>query len=361
MADTQPDHGASFLEYSATIALVSTVAGAVLFSSASMGESVSNGIKRAIDCVVHIDRDCAVGSPEDGDAAAEDPSGAGPGNGDDDTLPVIDDGRAPGEYQIGSFNMAGGNADEYDPDTSAEALINSLEDRLPGVVAVQEACESDMDEVDSSMENYTTVFQQVEKVDSESGGRSGASCKEVDSPFGNALVVRDDMGFDTENEEVHELSPEDEVTEMRQMVCVTSETQQMAACTVHLTSGNGKEKDAIREEETAEVQRILAEEYGDYTVILGGDLNADPGSAATNNLYHEDYGDDAQGSLIDASGECGHELSSGCREGEGTLGSEKIDYVFVSDDVEVQGTHTGDPHHSDHDLVWSDVYIDPDS
>lgn len=375
------DRGAAALEYAAVFVLVAGLAGAVLYAVPSFAGSISDGISRSI-CLAFGDlpvecasRTEAADAPDSGSGGGQDSGlGGGPPDALGDELPVIGDGRAPGEYRVGSFNMAGGNSSNYDAEEAAPAIISSIENRQPAVMTVQEACDQAIDEIDNHFDEYSTVFNPVEVYDPSQGDYSGGKCKDSGGDFGTALIVHEDLEFDTANDP-HILTPEDgefAALERRQMVCVTSETHRLAACTAHLTKGAPNEDDDNYDEEEAdlldrsrraeaeEIQRVLSQEYGDYTVILGGDLNAGPGSAEASHLYHEDYGGGAQGELIDASGECGGDLAGGgdCRDGEGTHSNGKIDYLFVSDDVEVLGSEIGSANHSDHDLVWSDIHLD---
>lgn len=274
---------------------------------------------------------------------------------------------APAEYQIGTFNMAGGNA-EHGPkgDEAPEAVARSVRKRMPAVVAIQEGCG------DWSIALWNKLREQqydviLDPVLQRADGPN-AECGHMNSlGFGNSLLLRKDLGFDTSTYRGHELTrntgrgreTEQLGKEQREMLCVTAPTRRLVACSVHLTHNDRK----LRIAEAVEARRILEQEYAGYTKLVGGDLNDDPLSATADQFYHSGYGFGARGELKETDSPCGNEITPvfsyyalPCRMGEPTHNSGgKIDHLFVSPWVEVKWSDATSASHSDHVPLWAGV------
>lgn len=271
------------------------------------------------------------------------------------------------EHQIGTFNMAGGNADHGDKgDEAPDALVASIEDRQPAFVMLQEACRDWTERLDGELGDYTVVFDPVTL-----GDGSTAQCKHP-SEFGNAILYRNDFGVDGAPV-AHSLgSPAG--AEQREMLCVTASSRNAVICTAHLTAGDGDDNAQARAVEAETARTLLDTVYAGRTAFLGGDLNADPLAAELNPLYHVDYEEGASGALKEVDSPCGNDIArlrvsyptvEFCRSGEltaddwifeeGSPVGRKIDYVFVSPHVEVLDADATFGIHSDHDPLWADV------
>jgi endonuclease/exonuclease/phosphatase family metal-dependent hydrolase len=267
------------------------------------------------------------------------------------------------EYQIGTFNMAGGH--DVHGFTSAgapDALVASILERQPAFIALQEACRTWVRRVDDALPDYAVAFGPVEVSDG-----STAQCKHQ-SDFGNAIVYRTDFGFDT-GPIAHDLqSP---AGEKREMLCLAAAARKVVACSTHLTS---RGYDSVRIGEAEVARGILATAYPGFTKFLGGDLNAVPLSGPTDRFYHSAYGFGALGEFKEAGSPCGNEMidqivvvsdTLTCRDGEFThddgAGEEdspeprKLDYLFVSPWVDVRSADATSGIHSDHDPLWASV------
>ncbi|WP_405796957.1 endonuclease/exonuclease/phosphatase family protein [Streptomyces sp. NBC_01506] len=274
---------------------------------------------------------------------------------------------APAQYQIGTFNMAGGNAEHGTKgDEAPEALARSVRDRMPAVVAVQEGCG------DWSFALWNKLREQqydvlLNPVLQRAGGPN-AECLHPNSfGFGNGLIMRKDIGFDPNSYRAHELTKNAAVDparkdhkEQREMLCVTAPARQLVACSVHLTHDDRE----LRIAEAEEARRVLAVEYAGYTKLVGGDLNDDPMSAATDRFYDSGYGFGARGEFKEADSLCGNKITpvaniygTPCRLGGRTHGSGKIDYLFVSPHVPVRWAQATSANHSDHVPLWAEVTL----
>ena len=271
------------------------------------------------------------------------------------------------QFQVGTFNMAGGHA-EHGPkgQEAPEALVGSVNDRNPAFITLQEACRDWSTYLDNRLPNYTVKFDPVVGGDEEI-----ARCKHP-SDFGNAILYRNDLGPDLAQAEGHPLrSPPG--TEQREMLCVRFEANNFTACSAHLTSGDEDEDDAARQKEASIAKDILATEYAGSTHFLGGDLNASPLSDVTGVFYHADYGFGARGEYKEVGSPCGNDIDDGfpvggppyCRSGEtthddwifeeGSPLAQKIDFIFVTPSVSVEFADATSAIHSDHDPLWADV------
>ncbi|WP_206791308.1 endonuclease/exonuclease/phosphatase family protein [Amycolatopsis sp. MtRt-6] len=273
-------------------------------------------------------------------------------------------------FQVGTFNMAGGNP-EHGPkgDEAPEALVRSVNDRNPAFVTLQEACRDWAAYLDDHLPNHTVKFDPV--VD---GDGSVARCRH-DSDFGNAVLYRNDLGPDVAQAEGHSLDSPAR-TEQREMLCVRFESTSVTACSVHLTAGGGDTNAAARRTEAERAREFLSTTYAGSTHFVGGDLNESPLSGATGVFYDTGYDFGATGGYKEVDSPCGNDIDDGfpvggppyfvfCRDGErthddwifeeGSPVGQKIDFVFVTPTVTVQSADATFAIHSDHDPLWADV------
>lgn len=271
-----------------------------------------------------------------------------------------------GAYTIGQFNMAGGTTEHgAKGHVAPDALAADVQDREPAFVSLQETCRDWTERLEERLPGYTVLFSPVDNLARNPG--SPARCHHP-TDFGNGLVLRDDVGFDEDDPDVHRLGSTSG-DEYREMVCVRSQSRKAVACSAHLTPGRG-EYLASRKRETAKVRRVLASEYPGHSVLLGGDINDLPLSGVLGGLYHRDYGGGARGGLKEAASPCGDEVGrehrtaqvprdryEPCRSGEPTHSKGKIDYLFVSPSVQVKWSRVTYAEHSDHKQVWAGVVL----
>ena len=280
------------------------------------------------------------------------------------TPPVRPDGSPRREHTIGTFNMYGNVGHDGDPEPIVPAIVRSVDDREPLFLGLNEVCENQADALADDLGSGYEVFfastpRDVGPINGERDPNDPSqwiTC-ENGARFGNAIVYRTDFADDMQEAELDLESPPGGRDYSRTSPCVSSAAKQVVFCTAHLDAHDGD----ARETEATNLRQGMADEYAGYTTMLGGDLNDTPDSGTLDNFYDPRYGGDAKGHLkevdsIDA-------LPWNCREGETTHGwswgpfgsRKKLDYVFVSDDVEIgwsDATHSDD---SDHDPVWAGV------
>lgn len=269
-------------------------------------------------------------------------------------------------YVIGQFNMAGGTTEHGGKGNAPpDALAEDVKDRKPAIVTMQETCRDWDERLEDRLPGYTVLFSPVRNLARNPG--SPARCHHP-TDFGNTIVFRDDLGFDKDDADVHQLGSTSG-DEYREMVCVRSESRKLVACSAHLTPGDG-EYLASRKRETAKVQRVLGSRYADSTVLLGGDINDLPLSGVLSRLYHRDYRHGARGAFKGAGGPCGDAMKperraaelpraryAPCRSGEPTHSKGKIDYLFVSPSVRVESSGLSYSEHSDHKQLWARIEL----
>ncbi|PKV83053.1 endonuclease/exonuclease/phosphatase family protein [Streptomyces sp. TLI_146] len=208
---------------------------------------------------------------------------------------------------IGQFNMAGGNSEHGGTgDEAADALVRSVKDRRPAFMTLQETCADWVARLKSQLADYSVAFHPVQQ----RAGGPNSTCVHP-SDFGNGVLVRNDLGFaDPDHPDIHPLqSPPD--FEQREMQCLRSPSRALAVCTAHLTVGNDGKHLRARRHEASVAQGILATEYAGYTHFLGGDLNDDPLSGATDNFYALGYGRGAHGEFKEVGSPCRNDIKPG--------------------------------------------------
>lgn len=220
--------------------------------------------------------------------------------------------------------------------------------------------------------NWTSYMGQVLQEDYEvmpdwvrkSAGGEYATCKNGHL-FGNAILVRRDLGFSRLTLIDHQLGTRSNL-EQREMLCATSESRDLTVCSTHLTPDNDDDpgREAVREAEAQRAQQTLDTSYPTRTRVLGGDLNDSTLSDTTSNFYAPGYGFGANGSFKEIVSPCRNVITVWwpslplvpCRSGESTHNSgRKIDYLFAETGLTVTWSDVTDALHSDHRLVWSRV------
>ncbi|MEQ4300644.1 GDSL-type esterase/lipase family protein [Plantactinospora sp. B6F1] len=293
-----------------------------------------------------------VGTPA---ATAAPPAGPQPSASAADTLAMV----------VGQFNMAGGHPTHgVKGNEVADALAQDINRRVPQLafLTINEGCLDWLERVEAQLPDpYTVRFDPIR-----GGSGQVANCKH-ESPFGNAIIYNEDVLPDPQPV-AHDLRAL-EGAEKREMLCLRSVARMLVICTAHLVaSGENVEQ---RRREAAEVKRVLATDYAGYTVILGGDLNDDPISQATSNLYHSGYegipGQEAHGVFKEAFSPCRNEIKvrylgpggeeNWCRSGPDTHGINKFDYLFVPPEAVVHSSSVVSSPHSDHKQLWAELTV----
>jgi endonuclease/exonuclease/phosphatase family metal-dependent hydrolase len=257
-------------------------------------------------------------------------------------LALSGDVRATGDREtILQFNMCGhacnrGGLDVVPP------LENSIRDRQPFVVTLNEVCETQYDSLRTALSAYQGRFDPT-----------GPRCRNG-ARYGNALLVR---SSEVDFVGTWEL-PNPAQDEPRRLMCVRTrvgDESPVRVCVTHISNEQGN----IAAQVTA-VASILKDLPAGDAVILGGDFNTDPGDPRMNPLYSADYGS-GTGKFHEADAAGDHNRSvlgaqvDGDTINEHTYSDHKFDYVFLSDGdwdsltAEADGSNP----HSDHRALWA--------
>jgi endonuclease/exonuclease/phosphatase family metal-dependent hydrolase len=252
-------------------------------------------------------------------------------------------------YWGGSFNMDHGNTAYANVrwTTRADAVISSIRSRQPAFLAVQETCYQWVTRIRDAT-GYGAYIGGVAR------SRGGADIQCYNSggggTFGNAVFFQKSFlpnAYPREhNLRTHDVSGS---IEQREMLCVVSDTVRRVVCSAHLSRNNAR----ARAHEASVIKEDLRYWYSNYTVFLGVDANDLPTSSTLNQLYHSSYGGGAGGSWKEATSPCDDRMASGCRSGPRTHSDGKIDYVFVTPSVRINGWSVNNATYSGHDLVWA--------
>lgn len=269
--------------------------------------------------------------------------------------PTRPDGSPREQQHVGTFNMYGNVGHQGRPDDIVPTVETSVNYREPTFLALQEVCESQAEELARRLDGrYEVYFDPVPARAYDSG--EYVTC-DNDARYGNAVLYQSEFADDIETSSHPLGTSPGGGREMRQMACVSSASKGTVFCTAHLSSHS--EDDRMVEAST--IRDVLDEDYAGMTILLGGDLNDPPDAETLDNLYDSRYGWRAQGGLkeVDSLGglvSCrSGESTHGWRRGPFHWGRKKLDYIFVSNDVEIHHTETRQSGDSDHDSLWSDV------
>jgi endonuclease/exonuclease/phosphatase family metal-dependent hydrolase len=139
--------------------------------------------------------------------------------------------------------------------------------------------------------------------------------------FGNAVLTRNGITWARSWALPHrDGSPS--APETRKLLCVTTPIAGRATrvCSTHITHKRQWRKNA----QIRKVKRIVTPWVRSRPVVLMGDFNVRPWNHALDRIYSPSHGLGAFGRFQEA------DENVGCRCGESTSGSRKIDYVFLS-------------------------------
>lgn len=267
-------------------------------------------------------------------------------------------------YWGGSFNMDHGNGDYAGVNWTdrADAVIASIKSRQPAFLAVQETCYQWVTRIRDAT-GYGAYIGGV----APSRGAADRQCFNSGGggTFGNAVFFQKSFlpnAYPREhNLRTHDVKYADKI-EQREMLCVVSDTVRRVVCSAHLTrdrsnnnNKNEPDRPAARAHEASVIKEDLRYWYSGYTVFLGVDANALPTEAPLNQLYHSSYGGGAGGSWKEATSPCDDQMAPNCRSGPATHSDGKIDYLFVTPSVRINGRSVTKARYSGHSLVWAIV------
>ena len=293
------------------------------------------------------------------------------------TVVAVPSAQAAADYTLGTFNMWGHIKHKGGLEV-ANAVVDSVNDRKPLVVVLQEVCETQAEHIDNELSEYEVFFDpSLHELEWNVGHWGDPLCGNKDgsdgdgAEFGNAVLYNVDVMGDSPASYGFQLSDE------RKMACVFGDTK-VVACAVHLATDK-TERNREAERVRLIVRDELRHEFSDAptfdgrTRIIGGDFNGTPNDEdddTTDYMYHGDYGSGAKGEFKEVDSPCGNSISKeDCRDGEtthddappsfeeGTPWStkRKIDYVFVDRHVQVRWADATSAYHSDHDPLWASV------
>lgn len=210
----------------------------------------------------------------------------------------------------------------------AKEVVSLVKAEQPYVVTLNEVC--------------ATQFDYIKKNLSGSGyrawhGHTGVSCKNG-SAFGNVVLIR------IASSVVGNWAlPNPVEKEHRRLLCVKATNYAMVACSTHISWGAGDQVAQIR----AVADRLATFRAKGYRVIIGGDFNVTPTSAALDPMYDTCYPSGA-GVLFETAG-----TRCAARSGEATVGAtRKIDYIFFSEEYQGLKGEAVPTGVSDHKVLW---------
>jgi endonuclease/exonuclease/phosphatase family metal-dependent hydrolase len=335
------------------------------------GAGRAAGSARSAACMLHLCGGGPFGAGWNNAAAAVNPSDEQRFNCQDwaeaeGARPTRPDGSQRERTTVGQFNMYGNVGNHGEIDEVVPAIENSVDDRQPTFLSLNEACRSQVEELDRRLEDYQIHFAPIQRYDAD-GNLGGVECDDG-SAYGNAVVYRTDFANDIVREPAgYDLGTphydHEDGNERRGAVCVSSASKGTAYCAVHLTAEEGEDGDDARETEIENLNENLERDFPGQTILMGGDFNATPGSDVLDAIYDPRYGGDANGRFKEVDSTNG--FLGNCRSGESTAGRDgffgslsggnKIDYIFTTPDVEVHDADSTGSGVSDHDPLWSEV------
>jgi endonuclease/exonuclease/phosphatase family metal-dependent hydrolase len=269
--------------------------------------------------------------------------------------------------RIFQFNMCGAVIDNDDcpshggsgEGTVVPALVSSILDTRddaprpgrPDIVTLNEVCETQFNALRASL---SAAGYPMNGRFATAKANEG-NC-ENDSNFGNAVLTRQPITNDADDQIAFPLPLPEDSGEVRTLLCVDTPLRGKAikACSVHLSTDGDR-----RAEQVPAVAEIVNGfiDTG-LPVLIGGDFNASPGDDVLDALYDHHGGTGRfrevdETDFAEASFFCRETFEDSCRSGEGTypgfLGDRKIDYIFVSEDFASLDADATTSPVSDHD------------
>jgi endonuclease/exonuclease/phosphatase family metal-dependent hydrolase len=238
------------------------------------------------------------------------------------------------------------------------AIKSSIESYRPHAVSLNEACES----------QWATTYWNLNAANAWSMGsrfvptrflgvpteESTINCNPYEGArrFGNALFSKQTILMEPS---ATSLPKTQNTPETRKLWCMVVDLHRDTVyCTVHITA-----YDADQDAQIARVANTVNQWVDSGTpVVLMGDFNVEPSDNRLDRIYHSALGGGATGRFEEVDQH--HDMSTArCRCGESTLGSRKIDYIFVSarDFYSLDGDATSSSY-SDHDPLRGSATLD---
>ncbi len=220
-----------------------------------------------------------------------------------------------------------------------ERLEDSIRDRTPFAVTLNEVCENQYDTLRGDLPAYLGRFDPT-----------GPRCRNG-ARYGNAILAQTSHVDLVGSWEL----PNPAGDELRRLMCLSTTVPPTLVCVTHISNELGN----ITAQVTA-VATILKDTRRDRAVILGGDFNTDPADPGMNPLYGTDY-DAGAGEFHEADRAGGGSRSMMDSRvdsdilNESTFGSHKFDYVFFSDGnwIPMSAEVDGSNGLSDHKALWA--------
>jgi endonuclease/exonuclease/phosphatase family metal-dependent hydrolase len=244
-------------------------------------------------------------------------------------------GAAHGSRSYLQFNLCG-HACSGGELAVATDLANTIEERMPFVVTLNEVCENQYDQLRTDLAAYDGQFDPT-----------GPRCRNG-ARYGNAVLLRA-TGLDVVGS--WQL-PNPAGDETRRLLCVRSH---MIVCVTHISNEAGNIAAQV-----GAVADIISGLDLNYPLLLGGDFNTNPDDPRLDPLYRTCEGGGGRFHEADSAGCANRSVLNG-RVGsdvinEDTYGRHKYDYIFLSagdwpestaDAIEATNRL------SDHDALWA--------
>jgi endonuclease/exonuclease/phosphatase family metal-dependent hydrolase len=277
------------------------------------------------------------------------------------------------------FNMCGAKRDSSDctshgnsgEGTAVPAIVSSILDTRPDaprpgrpdIVTLNEVCET----------QFTAILTGLSAAGYAMNGRfatakaAEGNCENT-SNYGNAVLTRQPITNDGDDQIAFPLPLPEETGEVRTLLCVDTPLRGRAikACSVHLSPGDGKQGPQAA---------AVADVVNDFVdagipVLIGGDLNVEPDHDALDVLYDHHGGtgrfrevDETDWEQFgDFANHCRELYEHSCRTGEATfdnllLPDPKIDYIFLTEDFAALEADATTSPHSDHDPLRGSAFL----
>lgn len=225
-------------------------------------------------------------------------------------------------YEFLQFNMAGASGGNYGDTRVSQKVIDSMKETWPDVVTLNEVCWQQFDYIRDRMDTYGYE------------GRYGYNLTNVGNcdgkSYGNAIFVRANISGAGKT-----YLPKLSGHERRNVLCVRYDSRSVVACVTHINHRDDNSQQRLNQrDQIRKVRDVVHRHRADGNhVVIGGDFNVDPGDYQINSLYHSCYGGNSAGIMheVDTRSWCGGRYESPSSSyNESTLGSRKIDYLFIT-------------------------------
>ena len=254
-----------------------------------------------------------------------------------------------------TYNVCGGSCTkQLSIEEWTGRMVGRLESADADVLLLQELCRGQYDQLSRALAGRYESRWAGTMDDNEGCGKQwggGADSADEQRGFGLAVFVK---GAGSIGEHRVWWLPNQEHNEPRALLCVDARLRDRVArvCDTHLDWHHD-----TQQVQAAFVGRLVNPWAERIPVVLGGDLNAEPGRPSMAHFYDHSGGRGAFQEVDETDksyfGKVCPKSAERCRTGEGTDGRKKLDYIFLSRRhfTAAEGEAVRDARLSDHDLL----------